>query len=321
MNSLPTEVWQYIFKLACVESTRTGSALSRTSKAFRHVLTPVRFDSVRLNSLKQIEKFLAVYEAAVAEATSSKSDPPHVRHLLLAFLPGQTDVIVLGPSFHFRDFHSWQEVKKQWNERFVSLMTRLFDLISPDLLTMTVLQNHEIPLPYVPCSFPALRELTLLHEDRMFFRMPAKPESWMEPSDNEFYGAGTPPDKEVLAAKPIFPALERLHLVDGEWEAKLPMWAVVAPRLTHLRVSSASQECCDVLSSALLATPPTLSTLIVQPHSKDRDARIANAHPGVDVVILPALKRDLKQEYWYERLPREWVSRQTGGKGAWVRSE
>ncbi|RPD78389.1 hypothetical protein L226DRAFT_291130 [Lentinus tigrinus ALCF2SS1-7] len=327
MDSLSTEVWQYIFELACVESVRTGSALSRTSKAFRQVLAPIRFHSIRLNSLEQIEKFLTAYEAAIAEAIASKSDPPHVRHLLLAFLPGQTDMFVLGPSCHFRDLCSWQAVKRRWNERLASLMTHLFDLVSPDLLTMTVLQNDQIALPYVRCSFPVLRELTLLCDDRMFFRMPLNSESGVEPSDKEFYSAGTPPDKEVLAAHPIFPALERLHLVDGKWEATLPIWAVVAPRLTHLRVSSASHKCCGALFNPLLATPPTLSTLIVRPRSQDQEKqqvlrRIANAaHPGVDVVILPVLERDLQQEYWYDRLPREWSSRQTGGKGAWVTTE
>ena len=333
MNSLSTDVWQYIFELACAEGVRTGSALARTSKAFRRVFAPVRFRSVRLNSLKQVQKFLTAYEAAVDEAAASESDPPRVRHLLLAFLPGQTDMIVLGPSFHFRDFHSWQEVKVEWNERFVPLMTRLFDLVSPGLLTMTVLQNYEILLPYVRCSFPALRELTLLHEDRMFFRLSPDTGSWMEPSDQEFYSAGTPPDKEALSAHPIFPALERLHLVDGKWDTKLPVWAVVAPRLTHLRISSARQECCSALNTTLLAIPskfPSLSTLIVRPRVKEPATResqlqdligIAKARTGIDVVILPELERDFRQVYWYERLPREWSARQTWGKGPWVTVE
>ncbi|KAI0717212.1 hypothetical protein C8T65DRAFT_707291 [Cerioporus squamosus] len=320
----------YIFELACSESVRTVSALSRTSKAFRRVFAPVRFRSVRLNSLKQVEKFLAAYEAAVAEASASDSDPPHVRHLLLAFLPGQTDMFVLGPSFHFRDYHSWKEEKVPWNERFVSLVTRLFDLVSPGLLTMTVLQNDEIQLPYVRCSFPALRELTLLDEDRMFFRVTTE-SYWLEPSDKEFHGAGPPPDKEALAANPLFPALERRHLVAGKWETKLPTWSVVAPRLTHLRISSASEECCGALCNALLAAPPkfpSLFTVIVWPHFiKDAPAGetqlqglhdIADARPGVEFVLLPVLERAFKQ---YERLPREWSLRQTRGKGPWVTAE
>ncbi|RDX50013.1 hypothetical protein OH76DRAFT_476557 [Lentinus brumalis] len=335
MNSLSTDVWQYIFELACSEGGgRTGSALSRTSKAFRLVFAPIRFRSVRLNSLKQVEKFLVAYEAAVAEATASANDPPHVRHLLLAFLPGKTDMFVLGTSFHFRDYHSWLEQKEQWNARFVTLMTRLFDLVSLRLLTMTFLQDLEILLPYVRCSFPALRELTLLDEDRTFFRVQPISDYGLEPSNKEFYGAGIPPDKDALAANPIFPALERLHLVDGDWETQLPTWTVVAPRLTHLRISSASEECCGALCSALLAAPPkfpSLSTLIVWPYfTKDAVARethlqslhsISDTRPEVDMVVISALERRFNEEYWHERLQREWSSRQTWGKGPWVATE
>ena len=103
MDTLSVDVWQYIFALACTDGGRTGATLSRISKSFRSASAAARFHSVQLTSLKRVKAFLDCYEAALATAAADGVDPPHVRHLLLAFLPGQTDMFVLGPAFHFRD--------------------------------------------------------------------------------------------------------------------------------------------------------------------------------------------------------------------------
>ncbi|KAI0744180.1 hypothetical protein C8Q80DRAFT_1272752 [Daedaleopsis nitida] len=60
--------------------------------------------------------------ASRAQADIGTDDPapaPAVRHLLLAVLPGKTDVLVLGPCFHVHllDYHGWQEDKTEWNAR------------------------------------------------------------------------------------------------------------------------------------------------------------------------------------------------------------
>ena len=328
MDTLSIDVWQHIFKFACTDGGRTGAALSRTSKAVRNVAATYRFHSVQLNSLKQVQKFLTAYDAALADAAAARSDPPHVRHLLLTFLPGKTDMFVLGPSFHFMDFHSWQEEKVRWNEKFVDLVSRLFAHLAPGLVSMSVLQDWEILLPYVRATFPALRTLTLLQEDRMFFRATTQSDSWMEPSDKDFYSAGPPPTKDELAAAPIFPVLERLHLIEGKWDNTLPLWSVAAPKLSHLKVSSVKDVAYDALRATLAQSSnfQALRTLVISPQQSPKeaesiDAKIqairetAAARPKLEVVVLSGSNARYPSK-WYDRLSEEWRSWAAGER--WV---
>lgn len=327
MDTLSVDVWQYIFKLACTDGGRTGAALSRTNKVFRSVSAPYRFYTVKLTRLKQIEAFLTTYEAAITTAsqTTPPSDAPHVRHLFLAFLPGQTDVIVLGHAFHFMDFHGWQEDKDAWNERFVRILTRLFVHLAPSLHTLAVLQNYQVRLPYVRIEggFPALRELTLLGDDRMFFRAKLDPDTWLEPGDRQFYSAGPPPDRDALAAAPLFPVLERLHLVDGDWHDTLHLWAVVVPRVVHLCVDDAKDQTCEALRDLLVDSSnlAALRTLAVSPKPQGGVPWTATAwaqveRASVDVRIVPAetmtQRKDL-ETYWPRRLEEQWQEHVSAG--------
>ena len=93
-----------------MDGGRTAAALLRTSKAFRQDSASYRFHSVQLHNLEQVKKFLAAYQSALAAGAPGSVppvDPPHVRHLMLTFLSGKADIIVLGPCFHFMDYHSW----------------------------------------------------------------------------------------------------------------------------------------------------------------------------------------------------------------------
>lgn len=322
MDTLSIDVWQHIFQFACSDGGKTGGVLARTSKAVRSVAATYRYHSVQLNSVKQVQMFLTAFEAVLAAASASHSDPPHVRHLLLAFLPNKTDMFVLGPSFHFRDFHSWQEVKARWNEKFVTLVTHLFTHLAPGLVSLSVLQDHEIALPYIRATFPALRTLTLLQEDRMLLRAGAKADSWMEPSDKAFYSAGPPPTVEELAANPIFPALERLHLVEGKWSETLPLWSVAAPRLAHLRLSSVKDEAYPALRD-VLADPSkftSLRALVVLPAPEAVEAAAPDAELravrevgagrlSLDVVVLSGPKG---KYYWHKQLLEQWRAWATG---------
>ncbi|KAI0633634.1 hypothetical protein C8Q77DRAFT_1217970 [Trametes polyzona] len=245
---LPIDIWNNIFEFACTDGGRVASALSRVSRAFRSISTAYRYQSVRLSKLRDIEKFLASYERAHA---ASGGNAPRVRHLLLSFLPGETDVTMLEGAFHFRDYYSWREAKDEWNARCVDLLTRLFALAGAHLETLTVLQSRRIPLPFVHCKLPALRSLTLLADDRLFVRLPDEEDgdsdSWVEMSNSNFYATPGPLDLSSVAADPPFPALERLHIVDGQkqhtarkrlpWATTLPVWAQLAPRLAYLRLS------------------------------------------------------------------------------------
>ncbi|TBU22952.1 hypothetical protein BD311DRAFT_110290 [Dichomitus squalens] len=346
VDTLPIDVWHHIFKFAYTDGGFIGATLSRISRSFRAVSAPYRFHSVRLSNIKGIEKFLAAYEAALADAAASSTDPPRVRHLLFTFLPGEVDMIILEGSFHMRDWHSWQMAKIDWNTRFVARVTRLFELVASHLETFAVLQCPEVVLPFVRCPrFPALRELTLLHEDALFVYTPKKAYSWMEPKDADFFGSGTPPTYEELAASPLFPALERLHLARGYWGPTLPLWDAVAPRLTHLRISGADVLAGLPLWDALSGKPQAFSdlvALVVQPKLKgaetgvdetqaepleaivERLRQVETERPSLDAILVPAVIASPDVDGlrdWTEWLIKEWTARAVGERGPWVTKE
>ncbi|EIW63148.1 uncharacterized protein TRAVEDRAFT_43455 [Trametes versicolor FP-101664 SS1] len=340
-NSLPIEMWKDIFEFACTDGGRTASSLSHVSKAFRTVSATYRFRSVRLSRLRDIQLFLTHYEAALATASAAGCDPPRVCHLLLSFLPGETDVKLLDAGCHMHDFHAWRNMKGAWNARCVDLLSRLFALVGAHLKTLTVLQSLSIPLPFVRCTLPALRELTLLTDDRLFVRLPSEAEdhsSWIELSNTEFYAAGTPLDLTEVAANPPFPALERLHVVDvsGEavackrlpWATTLPVWAKLAPRLAVLHFSHADAAILRDVGDLLRTTPllfSALRTLAVQPAMEGPEgaaavdalreayASVAPRHElspiRVDCVDVDPTMDSSDGGYWPRMLAAEWSRR------------
>lgn len=340
-NSLPIDMWRDIFEFACTDGGRTASSLSCVSKAFRTVSATYRFRSVRLSRLRDIQEFLTRYEAALATASAAGCDPPRVCHLLLSFLPGETDAKLLDAGCHMRDFHAWRDMKGAWNARCVDLLTRLFALVGAYLKTLTVLQSPAIPLPFVRCALPALRELTLLADDRLFVRLPSEAgdhSSWIELSNTEFYAAGAPLNLTEVTANPPFPALERLHIVDasGEyvarkrlsWATTLPVWAKLAPRLAVLRFSHADAATLRDVGNLLRATPllfSALRTLAVQPAAEGPEeaatvdalreacASVALRHEPSSVQVNcvdadPAMDGN-DSGYWPRKLAAEWSSR------------
>ncbi|KAI0674822.1 hypothetical protein C8Q78DRAFT_503570 [Trametes maxima] len=264
-ETLPTDVWHHILHFACTDGGYTSRALARVSKTIRAVSAAYRFHSVRLAKLRTIQKFLVLYEAALATAAADGTDPPRVRHLLLRFLPHETDVTLLEGAFHFRDFHSCTMAKDAWNADLVAHLGRLFALTRTHLETLAVLQSERIPLPFLRVDLPALRALTLLADDRVFVRRPDEPHTdggWTEASNAKFYTTAPPTD----AVDAAFPALERLHLVDGPnkrlpWATTLPVWGRLAPRLAHLRVECADGATLGAVRDVVRASPPVFAAL------------------------------------------------------------
>ncbi|KAI0768675.1 hypothetical protein BD413DRAFT_493669 [Trametes elegans] len=340
-QTVPIDVWRIIFDLACTDTGRTGATLSRVCKGFCETLTPYRFRYVCLSKLQSIENFVECFELVHSAAVSrgDGADLPQVRRLLLSFLPGETDAepvpsLLLGPLGYL----TWRDKKVEWNTRFVRCMTRLFALIAPRLEALTVLQSPLVPLPFVRCTLPALRELTLLQDDRLFLRLaddPCTSQGWPIPSDTDFYGVAPPPDLAGwAAAAPPFPALTSLHLVLGDlrnpqWRTTIPAWAALAPRLARLCVSNAGSPILAAVGALLHARPPAFPTLDqvtlqvaltrfraeyahLENHSKDEGKRRARAP---DVKVLDSICDVDRTSYWPERLTDEWFAKLPAGRG------
>ncbi|KAI0331025.1 hypothetical protein GY45DRAFT_674704 [Cubamyces sp. BRFM 1775] len=234
------------------------------------------------------------------------------------------------------EFNVWRAAKSKWDERFVDVVTRLFALVAPRLEVLTVVQWHNIPLPFVRCSLPALRDLTLFNDDRLFLRLPTEPtypESDALPSNGCFHDSGIPPDVEGWAASSPFPALKRLHIVCGSyrkhlcWTKTLPIWAATAPRLAHLRISQATKPALAAVEAVLSARPRkfrALRTVVLQAESGWRGGRFAHlaalyggANPGhsPEVTIMGRVPFAHAEGYWKRRVILDWYESLPGRNG------
>ncbi|KAI9068403.1 hypothetical protein FKP32DRAFT_1618942, partial [Trametes sanguinea] len=280
MERLPYDVWHIVFQLACNDGGATGCALALTSKFTRRAAASTRFYSVALYSVHQVQVFLVCVER-IRRTTGAE---PVVQNLFLSFLP---DAHCDAPLRNWRkwtdyartetgrfrqladDTRAWLAAKTEWNRRFILHVSRLFVVAGPSLRTLTILQAREVRLPLVRYHFPALRELTLLGDDRVFVRVP--PPGIRLPNENdhsdfEFYGVPLP-STDGSDGTP-FACLERLHVVFAfpklhPWEQSLRQWAVLAPAISHLRISQGNEEVQQVLRDIFglaTATPPEHET-------------------------------------------------------------
>ncbi|KAI1785371.1 hypothetical protein LXA43DRAFT_976252 [Ganoderma leucocontextum] len=271
MDRIPVDIWDHIFAYACSDGGRTGAALASTSYFLSSVSAPYRFHSLKLTSLSQIGKLLLCHERMIRGSSTMGPRPGKhahssatlgARHLLLAFLPGECDAPARpwrGWSEYSRRKHkredeivedeqAWESSKAAWDRQFEYLVPRLFQLVGPTLETLAVLQHADVALPYAGGHFPRLRELSLLADDRLFVRPEPHWTTVARTSDREelerFWSDVT--------RVPPFPALTHLHVVyEGPkqvpWEKTLPLWAKLAPEVTHIRVSQASKLMPEVL--------------------------------------------------------------------------
>ncbi|KAI0661258.1 hypothetical protein C8Q70DRAFT_703642 [Cubamyces menziesii] len=338
INLVPVDVWRVIFDFACTDTGHTGTSLSKTCKVFRVVVIPYRFRAVSLSKVDTINNFVQCFEQAhaIAVARGGGAELPRVQHLLLRFLPGLSDAPVQPHGASEEEVNVWRVAKSLWNERFVEIVTRLFALIAPRLEVLTVVQCHNIPLPFVRCSFPTLRDLTLFNDDRLFLRLPTEPtypDDDTLPSNGCFYSSGIPPDLEGWAAAPPFPALKRLHIICGSyrkhlcWMKTLPIWAATAPRLVHLRISQATEHALAAVEAVLSARPRkfrALRTVALQAESgwlSGKFAHLAALYGGADsahrpeVIIMGRVPFAHAEGYWKRRVILDWYESLPGRDG------
>ncbi|KAH9854829.1 hypothetical protein C2E23DRAFT_40106 [Lenzites betulinus] len=218
MERLPLEVLQPIFGLACVDGGQTGSALSLASRFIRQASHPYRFNAIALSLLlpvyeptNRVRAFLATYQKYSQPTYGSR---PRIRHLYLAFtLDPITGTMVM-------DYHSLS-----------CSACALFQEVAQDLVSLAI---HIAPNDVVQLSWflrlldaplPSLRELTVLNV--------------LDPTLLLFNT-----DEDDTELEPLFPAVERLHIIQlrnvfsGAESLGLADWMTHAPRTTHLRVSN-----------------------------------------------------------------------------------
>ncbi|KAI0823703.1 hypothetical protein BC628DRAFT_1420720 [Trametes gibbosa] len=273
-DRLPYDVWYIIFQFVCTDGGKAGCALALTSKACRRASSSTRFFSVSLYSVRHVRNFLICLKRTTL--FSGKEAPVH--HLFLSFLPETCDAPVRAWRTKWTDYprneramvaqllheqRQWNMQKIAWNYTFMTNVSALFARIGNTLRTLVVLQSRDVRLPLVNCPLPALRELTLLGDDRLFVRVPqpgVRLPREGDDSDFNFYGI-QPPDPDGPKDAP-FPSLRRLHVIFAwaklhPWEQTLPRWAALAPAVTHLRISQGSAQVVHMVRDMLgLPQPP-----------------------------------------------------------------
>ncbi|KAH9858649.1 hypothetical protein C2E23DRAFT_864520 [Lenzites betulinus] len=361
MCKLPIHIWEDIFRYACTDGGRTGAALASTSSHIRATSAAYRFHSLKFTNLAQIGRFLLcldrIERAQAPHAGVRDQRSVNTRHLLLSFFPDDCESLV-------RSWRGWQEyssrkskrqrqvaedelawyaVKGAWDRQFVYLVPRLLRLVAPTLETLAILQHPDIHLPHIKVELFALRELSLLADDAVFVR--PSPE-WQAHTTRRFAF-----DDLQTRVPASFPSLTHLHIVyeggkQHSWERTLPLWIALAPALTHLRLSQASNLHPEVLQGIstrsfprmngaqdyhAALSYPRLRRIVIQPlvlrpvtgHEYRQEAGLLAQAPrvrgGPRIVVLRG--RWHRDGYWRDRLRWEWEDRMLGKAGCWAERE
>ncbi|KAI0820183.1 hypothetical protein BC628DRAFT_921057 [Trametes gibbosa] len=349
MDKLAVELLTLIFFYACTDGGQTGCSLSLVSRRIRDASRPARFYSVSLmTSPTQIEQFL---ECLQNERARSREMMPRVRHLCLSLFgkgldtsstragPSTPSPSILcapagAPTSRAEFLASLQRRTRQWrsaqdnlDEQYGRAIPALIRTIAPDVYTLAFLQAQWRSTSVVRCTFPRLRELTLVGGDPSFL-----------------------PFAFVSDDRPLYPALKRLHHILA-WvgkEVDFMKWAIHAPNVTHLRVSRLDYHpriTVESLDQAIGENEPDsfphLQSVVVQPcpapppaarmgptHLAFRDylahlQRVAE-RARVPVRVLPPLEMPKPvpgmdpQQKCIHRVKKEWLDRVEGdGDGCW----
>ena len=243
MERCPIEVWQRILAFACTDGGYTSCSLSRVSRLTRLVVLPVRFTSVEINTQDRLLAFSYLLARWDSRA--------NIRHLFIT-----VDVPLWGPNT------TRGERRAMLNAAFKYILTRA----APTLNTLVIHSPDTFDVSGTDIRFPYLTDLSL---------------PFIRPSDSPFlpsdYVADTRPHKN------LFPALERLHLMDS-FNMRDSVWEEIAeltPSITTLRLSGVqSYTSLPKFLRVLLKTPV--------PEREDDDEPRDPALEGADAQYAPA---------------------------------
>ncbi|KAI9064879.1 hypothetical protein FKP32DRAFT_550561 [Trametes sanguinea] len=316
IGDLAVEILQHIFSYACTDDGHTGYSLTLVSKAFRDIAHPIRLNCVALHSVAQVESFAAFMDKHAVEA-----QVPRVRHLFISTLADGQRVAqireVESARGHPEDLWltEWAPLGMDLHARLSSILPSLLQTLSSALRTFTIvhaLAMDDIPLHH---ALPHLEELTSF--------------GWVP------YNSGV----DDVSPSPRFPALQRLHIERPVMS--LERWTRHAPSLTHLRLSEVSPAAAslpDELLTLLDGAPPSRPNLRIRLQLRRIAARdfssTAMLMHNLFAVKLKLLERSpckdrfemlqprrYRDDYWNERLKREWLERIVNGPGCWAAGE
>lgn len=254
MQQLAVELLTLISFFACTDGGPAARSLALVSKRINYASRPARFYSVSLiSSVTQIEHFLASYEAERARAVDNM---PRVRHLCLSFFgkglegapqqsaPSASTSRAQWLAAMQRRAQHQRSIQDGLDERYNRVIPALMRAVAPDLYSLALIQAQWRSASVVRCQFPQLQELTLVGGDPSFL-----------------------PFSFVPSAKPLYPALKRLHHILSlvNKDVDLLQWAPHAPSLTHLRLSR--------LDYYPRVTVDTLEQVISELHSRYNSVR------------------------------------------------
>ncbi|KAI0829951.1 hypothetical protein BC628DRAFT_1314627 [Trametes gibbosa] len=290
MDTLPLEILQTIFKLACSDGGYTGCSLSRTSKDIRAAARTIRCQAVSLIAYPaRLESFLELY---ARECEPTLGDPPKVDHLHLVIPPSlgprrficggvftplpQTEArfpIVVTPTTQpfttkpsapltgsDMHFSSRPSDSPEYREAAHTLAR----LVAPHLHTLVIQRGFRCQvkllaptLAFIDTPFPRVREITLLGlSDVGEFIVPH------------------------AHAPPLFPAAARLHFVRKGLAGHdcLDFWRTHAPRATHLRMSC--------LRAPFGKFVPSLARSVGIAHMPDLPPPRSRTYPSLRALVL-----------------------------------
>ncbi|KAI0672742.1 hypothetical protein C8Q78DRAFT_990161 [Trametes maxima] len=390
MDKVPVELLTLISFYACTDGGQTGCALSLVSRRIREASRPARFYSIALTtSPAQIQPFLGCLEKERSRSRDMRprvrhlclslfgrglETSPHPSSALRAPLgqnfttptpapaPGPADPAPTPDrpktraeflaSLQRRTQH-WRAAQDGLDEQYGRVIPALIRAVAPDVHTLALIQvqwrSGSAGLVR-GCSFPALRELTLLGGDPSFLPLAPAAEVDLEGEDEDEHAGAE-------GGRPLFPVLRRLHHILA-WvnrDVDFTQWAAHAPNVTHLRVSrmdSHPQITVSTLERVLSregvevgfeAFFPHLQRAIIEPHPEPPpEARMSTAHAmflefldylqglreraRVPLTVLPpcesskpALDQDVARQRAIPRVKRTWLERVEGtGVGCWV---
>ena len=277
----------------------TGASLSRVSKSIRYLSSAARFHSVALCSgtAAQIKAFMASF-------ATQRRLPVHRRIVLV-------NLYISSP--FSKNLPGGPGTLEKEEERFMRYISSLLRLVAPELETLCFVQCVD-----TPNAMDFIRPPSLLPIND---RKPTFPNL----RELMFVGSGIVhrgvPDSDALIwdTPEVFPRLTHLQLVATVME--LASWPVLAPNLTHMRITDHDRYGArQVIRSTLMdATRRVLGSPLDLPRAYVPETIYMLMDESPRRVLRCYEPRVVQAESdWEEVMKREWLERIGGGLGCWA---